>query len=380
MDSSGIDSRKMLQNTAQEFLKKECPWTYVKQIDESDSGFSKDLWYKVAELGWLGMRFHESYGGIGCTIRDLGIIYEEMGRALVPGVFFSSSVLCGSIILSAGSPQQKQQLLPAIARGQTILTLALTELDYGWGPEYIHLSATQKGDHFVLNGTKRFVFDAQIADQIVCIARTKKNSDPAMGITLFLVDKGTPGLSCRGLSAFSGEKLNELSFDSVEVPASNMLGEKNNGWLALKKPLNESMIVLCAYMLGACQHVLDMTVRYAQTRVQFGQPIGAFQWVQGYIIDQANHLQKARAFTYNALQKSDAGKSHDELDEAASLAKATVSEAFHDCCHLSHEVHAGIGVDKQYPLYLYSKKSKTLYSYLGDPYYHRKRIAKLLGL
>ena len=380
MHVSDIDSNKMLKNTAQEFLKKECPWTFVKKIDESNSGFPKDLWHKVAELGWLGMRFPESYGGIGCTIGELGIIYEEMGQALVPGVFFSSSVLCGSIILSAGSSEQKQQLLPAIARGNTILTLALTEPDYGWGPECIHLSATPKGGHFILNGTKRFVFDAQIANWIVCVAKTQENSDPAMGITLFLVDKGTPGLSCRGLSAFSGERLNELSFDSVKVPASNILGDKDNGWLNLKKPLNQATIVLCAYMLGACQHVFDMTVRYAQTRVQFGQPIGAFQWVQGYIIDQANHIQKARAFTYDALRKLDAGKSDDELDEVASLAKAAASEAFHDCCHLSHEVHAGIGVDKQYPLYLYSKASKTMYSYLGDPYYHRKRIAKLLGL
>ncbi len=126
--------------------------------------------------------------------------------------------------------------------------------------------------------------------------------------------------------------------------------------------------------------MMDMTVEYAQTRVQFGQPIGSFQWVQGYIIEQANQLEKARWLTNEALWKVDAGKPENEQDEAVALAKAVASEAFHECGHMAHEVHAGLGVDKKYPLYLFSKQSKTLYSYLGDPQYHRKRVAQLLGL
>jgi len=148
----------------------------------------------------------------------------------------------------------------------------------------------------------------------------------------------------------------------------------------LKSPLNQATAVLCAYMVGGCQHLLDMTLQYAQTRVQFGQPIGAFQWVQGYIIEQANQLEKCRWFTWEALWKLDSQKPELEQDEAVSLAKVTASEAFLECGHLGHEVHAGIGVDKKYPLYLYSKKSKTLYSYLGDPFFHRRRVARLLGL
>jgi alkylation response protein AidB-like acyl-CoA dehydrogenase len=133
-------------------------------------------------------------------------------------------------------------------------------------------------------------------------------------------------------------------------------------------------------MVGGCEHVLDMTVKHAQTRVQFGLPVGSFQWVQSYVIEQANHLERARWLTYEALWKLDANKSEREQDEAVSLAKAVSSEAFHECAHLGHEVHAGIGIQKGYPLYLYSKKAKTLYSYLGDPAYHRKRIAQLLRL
>ncbi len=380
MDFSFSETQRMLKNSARDFLKRECPWTLVKELDESESGSSPQLWRKISEMGWLRMTFPEKYGGEDSTLTDVSCIYDEMGQALLPGPYFSSAMLGGSIILEAGTDAQKQEILPDVGEGKKILALALTEPDYGWGPECIHLAATQRGGDFILNGVKRFVHDAQISDQIICVARTRKGTNPAQGITLFLVDSRSPGLSFRSLAAFSGEKLNELTFDSVKVPASSIIGEKNRGWANLAKPLNSATAVICSYMVGGCQHLLDMTAEYARTRVQFGRPIGAFQWVQSYIIGQANHLEKARWFTYEALWKLDGGKPQKEQDEAVSLAKAAASEAFHECGHLAHEVHAGLGVDKKYPLYLYSKKSKTLYSYLGEPQYHRRRVAKLLGM
>jgi 3-oxocholest-4-en-26-oyl-CoA dehydrogenase beta subunit len=380
MDLSFTESQKMLKSSARDFMKRECAWTTIKQIDLTETGFSEELWRKIADMGWLGMIIPEAYGGMGSSLLDLAVIYEEMGQALVPSTCFSSSVLSTSVIIEAGTEEQKQHLLPEIAEGKQILTLAFTEPDYGWGPESVHLTATPKGSGFVLKGTKRFVHDAQVANQIICVARTQNNADPAKGISLFLVDKGAKGLSCRNLSAFSGEKFNELTFDSVEVPASNILGTKDNGWTALAKAFSRSTAVLCAYMVGGCQHLLELTVQYAQTRVQFNQPIGAFQWVQGYIVEQANQLERARWATYQALWKLDANKPQNEQDEAVALAKAVSSEAFLESGHLGHEVHAGVGVDKKYPLYLYSKKSKSLYSYLGDPNHHRKRLAQLLGL
>lgn len=380
MDLSLTLEQKKLQESARDFLKRECPWTLVKQIDDSETGFSTELWKKIVDIGWVGASIPEKYGGTGRSVTDLGILYEEIGKALLPGPYFSSAVLCASIILELGTEQQKRRLLPAMARGQKILALALTEPDYGWGPECIHLSASRKGGSFVLNGTKIFVHDAQIADQIICVARTRKSINPTGGISLFIVDKKAPGLSCRTLSGFAGEKLNELTFNSVEVPESSMLGERDKGWPALAQPLNKAMVLLSAYMIGGCEYVLDLTVKHAQTRVQFGVPIGSFQWVQSYVIEQANHLERARWFTYEAMWKLDADKPEREQDEAASLANAVSSEAFHECAHLAHEVTAGIGVQKGFPLYLYSKKAKTLYAYLGDPAYHRKRIAQLLRL
>jgi len=379
MDLSLTEEQEMLRNTARDFMRRELPtWRKVKEIDESASGFSKELWRKMAEMGWLGLIIPEAYGGMEGNLTDLAVIYEELGKAALLMPFFSSAMLSASIILETGTEEQKQQLLPAIADGGKILTLALTEADYGWGPECIQLTATKKDGKFILNGTKRYIHDAQVAHQVICVARTKQSDDPAKGITLFLVDIDSPGLTRTDLTGYIGEKLNELTFDSVMVPESNMLGEIDQGWPALNNPLNRSMVALCTYMVGGCQYLLELTIEYARTRVQFGRPIAAFQWVQGYIIQQANELEKARWVTNEALWKIDTNKPQAEQDEAASMAKAVTSEAYHECGHLGHEVHAGVGVDKKYSLYLYSKKSKTLYPYLGDPYFHRQRLAKLI--
>ena len=229
MDLSLTEEQQMLKTAARDFLGRECPWTLVRDIDESETGFSAELWRKMAELGWLGMVSPEAYGGIGSSLTDMAVIYEEMGQVLLPGPYFSSTMLCASIILELGTEAQKQQLLPAIAQGESILALVLTEPDYGWEPECIHLSATPTEGGFVLNGTKRFTHDAQIANKIICVARTRESNNPAEGITLFLVDKESPGLTCRNLSGFAGEKLNELTFNSVEVPASSILGGRDNG-------------------------------------------------------------------------------------------------------------------------------------------------------
>jgi len=380
MDLSLTETQEMLRNTSRDFVKNELPWLKVKEIDETETGHSPEIWNKTAELGWQGMIFPEKYGGMEASLTDMAVICEEMGNGLVPGPYISSPILCGSLILDVGTEEQKDALLPGIASGEKILTLAFTEPDFGWDAECIHLKATKKNGGFVLNGTKRFVHDAMIADHLVVVARTKESSNHEDGITLFLVDKDAKGLSMRNLSGFVGEKLNELTFNSVEVTAASVLGEVDKGWSALLGPWDKANVLISAYIVGACQHLLDMTVEYAQTRIQFGRPIAAFQWVQGYIIEQCNYLERARWLTNEALWKMDAGKPPAEQEESAALAKAMAGEAFHECGHLSHEVHAGVGVDKKYRLYLYSKKSKTYYSYLGDPAFHRGRVARLLGL
>ncbi len=376
MDLSLTESQEMLRTAARDFVERECPTAVAQELDKSETGFSPDIWRKMAELGWVGMILPEAYGGMGSSFTDLGIIYQEMGWAALPSPHLSSAVLCGLTILEGGTKQQKEQLLPSIAQGERILALALTGSDYGWGPESIHLTASKRDGKFVLNGTKLYVLDAHIADQLLCVARTRQSRNPQQGITLFLVDKQSSGLSCRNLTGFTGEKVNEVVFDSVEVDRSAVIGELDRGWAILAPVLEKATAVLCAYLIGGCQRVWEMTIEYCRTRVQFGVPIGTFQRVQDHVIDIVNALDAARWTTYEALWKIDERKA--DTTKAVMLAKIVASEGYHGACNSSHEVHAGAGTDRGYPLYLYTKRSRIFYHYLGAPLYYRKRMAQLL--
>ena len=380
MNLSLTPEQEKLQKEAREFLTKECPWTLVKTTDDSKSGFSKELWKKIAARGWLGFPLPQKYGGSGANLTDTAVLYEEMGQVLLPGPYFSSTMLGSQIILAGGTEEQKAELLPAVAKGEKILALAFTEPDYGWGAKCIHLSASPNNGGFVLNGKKRFVHDAQVADQIICVARTKETASPEEGITLFLVDMKSRGLSCRDLPGFVGEKQNELTFDSVKVPFSSIIGNTNRGWAILNAAFTKATPVLCAFMVGGCQHVFEMTVDYSRTRMAFGQNIGFFQWVQTYVINQTNDLESARWTMYEAVSKIDAEKPENEQAIAVSLAKAVASDAYYEVCSNAHEVHAGRGIQLEFPLYLYTKKARTLYTYLGDPSHHRGRLARLMGM
>ncbi len=378
MDLSLTPTQEMLRTTAREFVAQECPTTFVRQMDEQGDGFSRSLWQKMSGLGWVGMIIPEEYGGGGSTLADLAVVYEEMGRGLLPSPHHSSAVLCALLLMNGGSASQKQSFLPAIAKGERILSFVYTEPEYGWDPECVKLSATSTGGQFLLNGTKLFVHDAQIADTFIVAARTKQDANPRNGITLFLVDRNTPNVSVRTLSGFTGERQNEVIFNNVGIGGDRVIGAVDGGWPIIEKALNPATAVLCAYMVGGLQTCYEWTVNYARTRQQFAVPIGTFQRVQDHVLEIVNHLDAARWTTYEALWKLDTNQSG--AAESVSIAKTVTSEGFEWGTHHAHEVHAGIGYSKDYGLYLYTKKARTLFHYLGDPDFHRRRIAELLAL
>ena len=378
MDLSLTPEQEMLKSTAKDFVARECPITFVRELDEGGDGFSRPLWQKIADLGWVGMIIPEEYGGGGRSFTDLGVIYEEMGRGLLPSPHHSSGVLCALILLEGGSDQQKRGLLPAIARGEQVLALALTEPDYGWEASHVNLAASARNGNYVLNGTKLFVHDAHIADKMIVAARTRQSADPREGITLFLVDRTAAGLSSRVVSGWTGERQNELTFNNAEVPGSRVVSSVDGGWSVLERAFAPATAALCAYMIGGLQEVYEWTVNYCRTRQQFSVPIGTFQRVQDHVVEIVNRLDGARWTTYEALWKLDTNQPG--IAETVSIAKAVTSEAYDEGTFHSHEIHAGIGISKEYGLYLYTKKARTLFSYLGDPTHHRKRIAQQLAL
>lgn len=372
-DLALTSEQELLRNAARAFVERECPRSEVRRFDVEGIDFSRELWGKMAGLGWAGILVPAEHGGEGASLTDAAVLFEQMGSGLLPSPLLSSSVIGALLVERAGSDRQRAELLPAIAGGERIVALACTEDDYGWSADHVHATATRRGDAYVIDGTKRFVRDAGAADTLICVARASDS-----GVTLLLIDKGAPGVEVRPARAWAGETLYDVSFSNVEVPHENVLGEIDDGWAALAPVLDVATALLCAYIAGASRRVYEISLGYAQRREQFGQAIARFQRVQDHLIDILNHADAARWTAYHAVWQLE----QDAADavEAVSVAKAAASEGFYQLCDAAHHVHGGIGSEKGYGLYLYTKASRSLYHYLGSPAHHRRRLARLLRL
>jgi alkylation response protein AidB-like acyl-CoA dehydrogenase len=377
MDLGLTEAQEILKTTAATFVQQEYGKDTILELENTPTGITPELLRKVGELGWLGIVIPAEYGGAGQTLTDAAVLFEELGRGPVPGPFFSSSVLGALTIMHGGTEAQKQALLPSLASGEQVLTVAVTEPDYGWRPEAVQMQPTRSQGGYVLNGVKLFVYDAQAATHVLCAVRTSPPSNgSSSGISLLLVETRAPGVTVRTLPGWMAQ-VDEVRFNNVRVGAEAVLGgSEGHGWESLEAAALQAIPILCAYKVGSCQAVFDMAVQYSRTRVQFGQPIGRFQRVQDHIIGMVNQLDAARWTTYEALWKLDTGR---PARASVHLAKAVTSEAYLKVCDGAHEVHAGVGVIREYGLTLHTQRSRTLYHLLGEPRYHRRRLADALG-
>ena len=378
VDLGLTDAQEMLRNNAHRFVQDKCTREVVREIDESERGFSESLWKDISEIGWPSIVIDEQYGGMGSSLTDAGLLFEEMGRACMPSPLHSSSVLSALVLQQAGTADQRQHYLPLIADGNRIVAFAFSEPGYGWGPESIHTQANKVGDKYVVSGTKLFVPDAESADSYLLVARTRATDVSGSGLTLFIVDKEVPGIHVKEVSGWTGDKLYEIAIEDAILTEAQVVGEVNRGYEVLEPILDRGTALLCAYMLGGLQQMADMSVSYSQNRIAFGVPISTFQRVQDMIINIVNDLEAVRWTTYEALSMIDNGAREQDIAEAVSMAKIVASEGFTRGTENAHYVHGGVSVDMKYGLYLYTKKSRTLFGYLGDPAYHKKRVASLM--
>lgn len=371
MDFGLNEEQKMLKQTARDFVTAECPSSLVKEMAEDDRGYSPELWRKMAELGWMGLAFPEEYGGTGASFLNLAVLLEEMGRVCLPGPFFSTVVLGGMTILEMGTEKQKQQLLPMIAKGDLIVTLALAEPGTSYGSGEMTVEAIADGSDYVISGTKLFVPDAHIADYMICAAKTDE------GATLLIVDSKSPGICYTLLKTIAGDKQCEVVFDKVKVSKENVLGKLGQGWIQLQGVLRRAAVAKCAEMVGGAQRVLEMTIDYVKQRVQFGQPIGAFQAIQHHCSNMATDVETSKFITYQAAWRLSEGL---PCDQEAAMAKAWVSEAFERVTLLGHQCIGGVGFMEDHDLPLYSKRATGAEIAFGDADFHREMVAQGLGL
>jgi len=372
------DEQELLRSTARKFFENECGSDTVRRLMETPEGISPDLWTKLAEQGWLGLVYPEAYDGMGLGLVDLVVLMEEMGRAVVPGPYFSAVLLGGLAILEAGGEAQKKEWLPKIAAGDRRVALAWMEPSAQLGPAGVTLTAVEKGGRYTLSGTKLFVHDAHTADALVVAARTRPGAG-ADGVSLFLLPKGTRGLEVTLLPTMDQtRKLCEVSLSDVSVGADGLLGAAGAGWAPLARVLDRATVALCAEMCGGAQKVLDMTVEYAKIRQAFGRPIGSYQGVKHRAADMLVDVENSKSITYYAAWALDEGAAEAPL--AVSMAKAYVSDAYRRVAAAGIQLHGGIGFTWEHDLHLYFKRAKGSEFTFGDATHHRERVAQLVNL
>jgi alkylation response protein AidB-like acyl-CoA dehydrogenase len=373
MDLSLNEHQRMLAQSVRTFMQRRMPKATIVALQSSETGYEPQTWSTVAELGWLGLLIPANYGGGGASFTDAAVLYEEFGRGPLPGPFFNSGVLSALTVLEAGNSEQCRRILPEIAGGRQIFTVAITEPHRSWGPQGVAMAGDRRTGRFVLNGTKLFVGDAVAATHLIVAVRTGSGPEE---ISLLALDKQTKGIATRNLPGLLSWQA-EVTFDQVEAPPEALLGgRENQGWAALTRAMERALPVLCAFQVGSCQAVFEMSVGYSNSRIQFGVPIGRFQRVQDHIVRLVNHLDAARWTTYEALWKLDSKR---PAADSVHLAKAVTAESHMEVCNAAHEVHAGIGSSHDYGLTPHTQLSRTLFNYLGDPKWHKRRMADVLA-
>ena len=376
MDLGLNEVQQMLKTSAREILAQECPLDFVRAMEEDPRGYTDELWQQIARLGWNGLAFPEQFGGSGGSFLDLAVLLEEMGRALMPGPFFSTVVLGGLTVLDAGTDAQKQDILPRICSGDLRMTLAVTEPSATYQPQGVATTAQLDGANYVISGTKLFVPDAHASDLLVVVARTASEPNPAQGISLFLVPTDSRGLSIGLHNTIGSDHHCEVALDQVSVPIASVLGPLGDGWAVAQRALQRATAGRCIEMLGGASAVLDMTVDYVKQRTQFGRPVGSFQAVQHHCANMATDVEGSRNIAYRAAWAVSEG---DSVQREVSMAKAWVSGALQRVCVAAHQCHGAIGFTKEHDLQLYTRRAKMQELTYGDPNFHKEQVVQHLS-
>ena len=371
MNFAFSEEQEELRTIVRQFLEAKSPEAAVREQMETEAGYDPEVWSQMAEqLGLQSLIVPEEFGGQGFTYIELIVVLEEMGRALLCAPYFSTVVLAANTLIHSGDDAAKKEVLPGIASGETIATVAFTEPNGKWDESGIETTATADGDTWKLNGTKMYVIDGHTADVIIVAART------GAGVSLFKVAGDAAGLTRTALSTMDQTR-KQAKLELADVPAT-LIGEDGKGWDVLSTVLDLAAVALAAEQVGGAQKCLDMSVEYAKVRVQFGRPIGSFQAIKHKCADMLLEVESAKSAAYYAGWC--AAELNDELPAVASLAKAYCSDAYFHAAAENIQIHGGIGFTWEHPAHLYFKRAKSSELLFGDPTYHRELLAQRIGI
>jgi len=371
MDFELTETQQLFQRSARELFAQECPPTLVREMIEKNEPYSDVIWSKLVEQGWTGLTVSEEDGGLGLSMVELAIAFEEMGRALVPGAFLSTVALAGSLIEKACSTEYRTKRLQAICDGGLKATVALLEKSANWEIDSVKLAATAVSGGFKLNGTKLFVSDASAADYIITAARSET------GLVLAFVNREAAGVTIKPMPAVDATRLlYAVEFNDVIVSAEDVVSDSATARTSLEYALDVATLGVAAEMVGGMQLLLEASVEYAKTRKQFGKPIGQFQAVQHHCANMLLMTESARSAVYYAAWLM--GNDLQAAPVAVSMAKTYASDSYREVGNLAIQVHGGIGFTWDENIHFYYKRAKASELMFGDATYHRERIAKLI--
>ena len=364
------DEQKMLAQTVRSFVEKELPSAKVRQIMATEDAFDERLWQKMAEQGWMSLTVPVEFGGLAESWLTVAVLFEELGRGMVPGPFLATVGLAAPLLALAGSAEQKARWLPAIVEGKCRASVAYMEPDASYELDAMSTTASEVSGKYTLSGTKMFALDAGVSDMIIVAAKDEGK------VGLFLVEKGAEGLTVEILEGM------DLSRRLTRIKLKNTPVEKidagNDPRQALEQALNCASFVLSAEGVGGMQWILDTAVAYARSREQYGHVIGSYQGVAYPLVDRALDLTSARSAVYNAAYALD--QRPDEIVEAVSMAKALVSDSYRQAGYTGVQTLGGIGFTWEHDMQLYFRRGSGTWSLFGDPNWHRERLLRSIKI
>jgi alkylation response protein AidB-like acyl-CoA dehydrogenase len=368
----------LIRDTALDFFAKRAPVSALRKLrDDKDAlGFSLPLWRQMAELGWAGFLVPEAYGGSDFGYVGLGQVLEAAGRSLAASPLVATALIGASALALAGSEAQKAAHLPALAKGERLLALALEEGAHH-APYRIATTAKRSGAGFRIDGEKRFVLDGHVADLLVVAARSASGVDERPGITLFLVPADTKGVSRSRTEMVDSRNAAIIRLQGVEVSEDAVLGRVDEGAELLDPVLDRARAGLAAEMLGTAAEAFERTLQYLKDRKQFGVAIGSFQALKHRAAVMFAEIELARSAVLAALAALDARAA--DGAELASLAKAKAGDALFLVSNEAIQLHGGIGMTDEHDIGFFLKRARVAQASFGDSAFHRDRYARLRG-
>ncbi|MXY53785.1 MAG: acyl-CoA dehydrogenase [Gammaproteobacteria bacterium] len=374
------EEQNMLKDQAKAFCTDEVPIGQLRKLRDDDSadGFDRDTWSSMVELGWAGIPFPEEHGGLAFGYKGLGVVTEETGRTLAASPLFATVWVGGTILNLGGSDAQKAALLPGVASGEKLLALALEE-SHRHSPYGISTTATKSDAGYTISGSKKFVLDGHVADQLVVAARTSGSAGEREGISLLLVDRAADGVSVTRTKMVDSRNAANIELEGVQVGADALIGAEGQGADILDRALDIARIGISAEMLGAAQECFDRTIAYLKEREQFGVPIGSFQALKHRAANMFCELELSRSCVLEALTALDEDRTPEEVAKLASLTKAKVGETFHTVSREGIQMHGGIGMTDEFDIGFFIKRAAVTEQTFGDQSFHRNRYGELEG-